>query len=204
MNFTTTNMFGPHIWGFKSADQDMRIAREAGWLRSDLVWERLMESANQNWADANHHKAARQFWQADMLARLFFDPADLRCATTAANRAIVAQSRSHMDQADKFQKKALKIWRGAVQTIADMKVAPRARSSLFHLRMEALHRDTFHDNMRTRFERFAGETGETLQTLTDGADPKHRHFSRWRGERPSVYDDTRKILAACLLIIDRR
>lgn len=204
MSFTTTNMFAPHIWGFKSADQEMLVARQAGWKRSDLVWERLMESANQNWVSGHHGKAARQFWQADFLAHLVFAPTDLRLATTSANRAIIAQNKGREDQAMQLQKKALHIWQGAAQTIADMQVAPRSRSSLFHLRMEALHRDTFHDNMRVRFERFASETEETFLSLTDEADPKHRHFSRWKGERPSVYDDTRKILAACLLIVDRK
>jgi hypothetical protein len=203
MNCMTTNMFGPHIWGFKSTDQQMKIARKAGWSRADLVWERLMEAANQSWVNKNTKKSARLFRQAALVARLFFDRTDLRRATTAINLAIIQITKDHMGRATEYQNTALKIWPEAPNVIRDMTVAPRARSSLYHLRMETLHRDTFHDNMRIRFNRFAAETAETLQGLTEQSKSKHRHFARWRGERPSVYDDTRKILGACLLIIDR-
>src|SRR5690606_10607913 len=103
----------------------------------------------------------------------------------------------------RYQSDALAIWQNAPGQIAAMQIAPRSRSSLFHLRMETKHRDVFYDNMRKRFTRFAAETKETLRGLTAPSAPPHRHFSRWRGERPSVHDDTRKIMAACLLIIDR-
>ena len=33
-----------------------------------------------------------------------------------------------------------------------------------------------------------------------GQAPRHRLYERWRGEKPSVFDDTRKFLAAALLI----
>ena len=203
MSYMTTNMFALHIWGFKSADQDMRIACEAGWAHADLAWERLMESANQNWVDGNRRQSAWLFWQADLMARIYFGKTDLRRATTAANRAIMEHTKGHHKQAVKYQRIATKIWLTASQSIVDMKVSPRSRSSLFHLRMETLHRDTFHNNMRLRFDRFAAETQETLRDLLNDKGTKHRHFSRWRGERPNVYDDTRKILGACLLIIDQ-
>jgi hypothetical protein len=202
MSFTTMNMSGPHIWGFNRDDQEMRIARSAGWKRADLVWERLMESGNQCWAENQISLAARRFRQAEFLARICFQSTDLRMAASTANLAVIAVSQGNMARAERLQKKALVIWSDAGTWIEGMSVSPRSRSSLFHLRMESLHRETFHQNLKTRFMRFAAETNETLSGLTDESVRRHRHYSRWRGERPSVYDDTRKILGACLLIAD--
>ena len=78
--------------------------------------------------------------------------------------------------------------------------ARRARSSLFHMRMEAKHWDTYRANMRTRFARFAAEAGDCLEALAEDRPPPHRLRGRWRAEKPGVFDDTRKLLAAALLI----
>jgi hypothetical protein len=69
--------------------------------------------------------------------------------------------------------------------------------------MEALHRETYHDNLRIRIGKFAAETEETLRALTGRSSNPHRHHARWRGEKPTVFDDTRKVLSACLMIADR-
>lgn len=202
MSFMTTNMSGRRIWGFDRDDREMQAARAAGWSRADLVWERLMEAANERYRNGHAVRSAALFRQADLLARLAFARDDLRGAASVASRARIAMAQGKLAKAQALQCRALSLWRNAPAQIALMKIAPRARSSLFHLRMEVKHRDTFHDNMRTRFARFAAETEETLRGLTTPAPPPHRHFARWRGERPGMYDDTRKIMGACLLIVD--
>lgn len=204
MSFMTTNMSGPHIWGFRRDDREMQAARAAGWSRVDLVWERLMEAGNGRYCEGRIAKSAAFFRQADLLARLVFDRSDLRRATSAASLARIAMRNGNLTRAEGFQRRALRIWRNAPEQIAQMKIAPRSRSSLFHLRLEVKHRDTFHDNTRTRLARIAAETEETLRALSAPTPKPHRHFSRWRGERPGMYDDTRKIMGACLLIIDQR
>lgn len=203
MSFTTTNMFAPRIWGFDAGDVEMRIARAAGWSRADLVWERLTEAALGDWEAERHGRALRGFRQAYLLTRVAFAGSDLRCATAHANLAIAAFARGRFYRAEQHQRAALTIWRGAQDRIAAMEIRPRARSSLFHLRMEALHRDTYHNNLRLRIGRIAEETQETLRTLTAVNAAGHRHAARWRGEKPSVHDGTRQVLGACLLIIDR-
>lgn len=196
MSFMTMTMFAPRIWGFKATDSEVLTARRAGWSYADLAWERLMERALRDWETGNKATATRRFRRAHLLARLWFSGDDLRSATGHANLCIATGSIEH-------QRAALSIWRGAPRQIGEMQIAPRARSSLFHLRMEARHRDTYHGNLRLRINRIAAETEETLRCLTNDSPGKHRHFSRWRGEKPNVYDDTRKILAACLLLVDR-
>jgi hypothetical protein len=196
MSFMTMNTFAPHIWGFDPADAEMKLARAAGWSRADLVWERLMESALRDWEAGNRPGALRGFRRAHLLVRLCFARTDLRRAAGHANLFVATGNPRH-------QRAALAIWQGAGEQIEAMRIAPRARSSLFHLRMEARHRATYHGNMRLRIGKIAAETQETLRQLTAPTGSGHRHVSRWRGEKPNVHDDTRKLLAACLLLIDR-
>ncbi|WP_035919824.1 hypothetical protein [Leisingera aquimarina] len=201
MSFTETNTSAPRIWGFK-ADAEMRVAREAGWSRADLAWERLMERALAAAGRDRPRNAMRLFRLADLLARVVFPATDLRRAATPANLARLQFRAGALAEAEKLQARALRIWAGAAEQVEQMQIAPRSRSSLFHLRMEALHRDTFHANLKTRVGRIAAETGETLRSLTSGWPVGHRHASRWRGEKPVVFDGTRKVLGACLLLLD--
>ncbi|UWQ83157.1 hypothetical protein [Leisingera caerulea] len=201
MSFTETNTSAPRIWGFKP-DAEMRAAREAGWSRADLAWERLMERALAAAAQGRVRPAVRLFRLADLLARIAFPAADLRRATAPANLAALQFRRGALEEAEGLQARALRIWAGAAEQVEAMQIAPRSRSSLFHLRMEALHRETFHANLKTRVGLIAGEAGETLRNLTSGRAALHRHASRWRGEKPAVFDGTRKVLGACLLLLD--
>lgn len=201
MSFTETNTSAPRIWGFRP-DAELRAAREAGWSRADLAWERLMERALAAAAAGRSRQVMRLFRLADLLARAAFPAADLRRAAAPANLAVLHFRRGGLAEAERLQARALRVWAGAAVQVAAMRIAPRSRSSLFHLRMEALHRDTFHANLKTRVGRIAAETGETLRNLTSGRAVLHRHASRWRGEKPAVFDGTRKVLGACLLLID--
>ncbi|MDE0347558.1 MAG: hypothetical protein OXI66_17525 [Boseongicola sp.] len=81
---------------------------------------------------------------------------------------------------------------------------PRVRSSLFHMRMETRHRETYEANMRARIANFVTEAGQALEAAEAGAPSPHRLYDRWRGERPAVFDDSRKLLGAVLLICARQ
>ena len=203
MSFMTTSMFAPRIWGYDLGSPQARLARAAGWGRADLIWEHLMERACAAWAAGETGCAARLIRRATWLARLAFGAQDPRRATGLVNRAICDLAAGRRARAEAGLARAAALWdRAAAPAIADMQIAPRARSSLFHLRMETHHRATYHDNMRHRFRKIAAETDETIAALRAGATPAHRHFSRWKGEKPSLHDDTRKVLSACLLIFD--
>lgn len=197
------SMFGLRIWAYNESDPEWKIARSSGWSRADLQWERLLEVAIRRYIAGDTLKSSLLFWRAYILAKLRFNQHDLRLATSAANLAQIAIHYGRRPLAGRLQAQALKIWESAPQEIASMKIAPRARSSLFHLRMEAKHRDVFEENMRRRLSHFAKDTHETLVALCSGTPTPHRHFSRWLGEKPGVFDDTRKILGACLLMPER-
>ncbi|PVA09849.1 tetratricopeptide repeat protein [Pelagivirga sediminicola] len=189
----------PLIWASRRGDPDWDLARNSGWTRADLTWERLMEAGNEAFCAGHMARAGRLFFYADALARGRFDAADLRRATAPAARAMVRLARGR--DAGALIALARQSWHSAPAAVADMEIRPRIRSSLFHLRMEAKHRGQYHDNLRLRLGRIAEETGETLAAMGGERTP-HRHFSRWRGEKPPVFDGTRKVLAAALLIPD--
>ena len=191
------------IWVFKFPDVEMRTALQAEWSRNDLYWERLMESALRDWESNSYRRAVFKFKLALQLTRLCFSQNDIRRATCHANIAIVSSIRGNETLTKTHQSKAQKIWKNASSMTNELKILPRSRSSLFHMRMEVKHKATFTKNQNLRMEKFIQETEETLNNLNSDSPPKHRHYSRWRGEKPALHDDIRKILGACLLIIDR-
>lgn len=203
MSFTTTIMFAPRIWGFDLSTPEARVARQAGWRRADILWEGLMEAANAAFVAGDTARAASLFRRGAWVARLTFARDDLRRATGLVNLGLIARLTGREDRACRLLQKALQNWDYcAEQAIAQMQIAPRARSSLFHLRMEARHRATYHDNLRKRLTAIAAEVGGAIRDLEQRTPPAHRLYSRWLGERPTVYDDTRKVLGACLLIAE--
>lgn len=197
------NMFAPRIWGFDLQSSQAQVARQAGWSRADIAWEGLMEAANKAWVEDDQVAAAKYFYRAHWVARLAFSRNDLRRATVQLNLGILAQKQGNRAKAGTCFEKAALHWDSyAEANIRAMTIAPRARSSLFHLRMEALHRDTYHDNFRLRVGKIANELRGAIVNIEQGQPAGCRLYSRWLGERPNVYDDTRKILGACLLVLD--
>ena len=203
MSYMTMTMFAPRIWGFDLSSPEARIARQAGWRRSDILWEKLMEAANAAYSEGDSNRAASLFRRAHWIEWLGFDRNDPRRITTRVNQSLLARQVGRESAARKGLRRARLAWpdtaRGAIEA---MQIAPRARSSLFHLRMEARHRETYHDNLRKRITSIAGETHDAICALETGGRPACRLYSRWRGEKPTVFDDTRKLLGACLLIMD--
>ncbi len=203
MNCMGMSMFVLRILGSDFTRAETRIARNAGWRWSDLIWEQLQENANEAFNTGDHSKAIELFRRASWIARLFFAKDDLRRCTSNVNLT-VAKSRSSGREVnpDKILQ-ALEKWnRNAIPAVEAMQIAPRTRNSLFHMRMEVRHRETFHGHLRTRTGLFTEEAAETFKALAAKKKPAHRHYARWNGNKPPVFDDTRKILAACLLLVD--
>ena len=193
-------MSGPHIWAFERNDPELRAALAAGWRRRDLWWERLEEAANEALIEGREKSAIRRFRLAFWLARLGFPKDDPRRATALANLAFSARLAGSEKTAKRRYAAARSRWSKAPAALDALQIQPRARSSLFHLRMEVKHWETYRANMKMRLGKFIQETDEALAALSRHEQPPHRLFLRWRGEKPAVFDDTRKLLAACLLV----
>lgn len=178
----------------------MAAALKAGWRRADLIWERLEEQGNIHLIAGEIDNAARCFRRAAWIARFRFHRSDPRRATTLANLAHIDCRAGRKARARRRYAKSRRLWEGAGNFIETMTINRRARSSLFHLRMEARHWDTYQENMRKRLKAFAAEAKDALDALSDERIPACRLFGRWRAEKPPIFDDTRKFLAAALLI----
>ena len=195
-----TTMSAPPIWAFDRNDPEMRQALAAGWRRADLWWERLQEDAHQALAAGWPARTRRSFHTAHWLARLAFPIQDPRLATGIANIAFLARLAGQEARADRLYAEARSLWTIAPSHLETIHIRPRARSSLFHLRMEVKHWQTYQANMKARLGEFVREADEALEALSRSTPPPHRLYTRWRGEKSAVFDDTRKLLAACLLI----
>ena len=193
-------MSGPPISASERRKTEFRTARNAGWSRSDLIWERMQERANLRLAAGQRLRSAAGFFLADWLALFRFDPADIRRAASTANAAFAFRLLGMGFASSRFYRSACREWKKTDRELTGIAIVPRARSSLFHLRMEARHSAEINRNRKRRLAAFIQESGECLEHLERKAEPPHRLFSRWAGEKPPVFDDTRKILAACLLI----
>jgi hypothetical protein len=182
---------------------DLAAAFAAGWSSDDIEWETKAERAAALAYGDNTLEAAPLWAETMKLAQASFSAKDPRLATSLANWAFALRERGETDLASGLFEEARRRWSGVPLWIDNMTIERRARSSLFHLRMEARHRDTYEATARERLRRFAEETSEALATLAVGGLPPERGFERWRTEKPPIFGDTRKVLSACLLMVSR-
>jgi len=183
-----------------SSSAEVRAALAAGWKRHDIWWERLQEQANHDWEAGHRDRALRGFIRARWLALVLMSRNDPRQATSLANAAFAARVRGAERTAARRYARAIHLWAKVPSRLGTLDLAPRARSSLFHLRMELRHGPTFQSNQRIRHQHFVAEAGESLRALAEGRSPPVTLSARWKGAKPPVFDDARKLLAACLLI----
>lgn len=181
----------------------------AGWRESDLAWEEAAEQTAQALSENDYIRAKEQAGQALRIAREDFQPIDPRLGTSFANYGLCLGLAGDSEGVASLFLKGLETWRATGPWIARMEAPRVARSSLFHMRMEALHRDTYRARWQQRWQEIAAEAKTRLEALTvaDGtiAAPTHDPVALWHRERPAMLNDTRKLMAAaCLLLAPPR
>jgi hypothetical protein len=183
----------------------LRELVNAGWSEADLAWEEAAELT----AEAAYQKdAARAKDQASIalkIARADFEEIDPRLGTSLANYGMCLSLAGDNQGVASLLLKARDAWRRTEPWIARM-AAPRvARSSLFHLRMEARHRDTYRALWQKRWREMAAEAIKRLDALDasngDVGAPMRDVVSLWRRERPAMLNDTRKLMGAAVLLL---
>jgi hypothetical protein len=177
----------------------------AGWSDADLAFEAAAERSAEALAANDLRRAVEEAGKALQIARAEFAPPDPRLGTALANYGVCLALAGQGDGVQRLYAEALEIWRGADPWIARMDAPRMARSSLFHLRMEALHRDTYRARWRERWREIAAEARARLDALTAGeavgGEIAAETLARWRRERPAMLNDTRKLMAAAFLLL---
>jgi hypothetical protein len=178
---------------------------DAGWSEADLAWEAAAERSAEAVASNDYDLAKAEAGKALRLARASFEPIDPRLGTSFANFGLCLALTGDHSGMDRLFADALDVWRRADPWIARMDAPRMARSSLFHMRMELRHRDTYRARWRERWLELTEEARKRLKALNGNAGGPVSigvdAFARWRRERPAMLNDTRKLMAAvCLLL----
>lgn len=176
----------------------------AGWKRADLDWEEEAAGLCEALAVGDEAEAKAHAGRCLFMARETFGGDDPRLATSLANyaRCLAAEGDP---TAEALWQEARRRWPRARSWIASM-AAPRvARSSLFHMRMEQRHRATYEERWRIKWHELAQDAEARLEAC-ETARPIDREaaggaLERWRRERPAMLNDTRKLMAAVLLLL---
>ena len=128
-------------------------------------WEAFSEVALTAYSCARCDEAAHYWQRAHELSEAFA-PNDPRRAASLNNRAIAHFRAGDFATAEARFIEALDAWEAGLDWIGSMELSPVARSSLFHLRMEQRHADSFASIRRTRFrELLAGAPALTSFNL---------------------------------------
>ena len=130
----------------------------------------------------NYALAKDEAGRALQLARADFEPIDPRLGTSLANYGLCLSLSGHSGAVAPLFREALDVWRRAGPWIARMDAPRVARSSLFHMRMEALHRDTYRARWQERWQEMADEAKARILALNAGQrrSTPRLALSRWR------------------------
>ncbi len=191
-------MSGAPTSGAEGADLAALLA--AGWSEADLTWERLQEEAAEKNQDGDRDGAAALWAEALRLARANFVANDPRLATSLANQAHAQRQSGNAETATPLFEEALLIWDASGPWVEALQPERRARSSTFHLRLEAKHPGGYARHSRERYRVLAAEGRAALQALSTGAPCQDDRLARWRKDKPEGFTGGRKIMAAVLLM----
>jgi hypothetical protein len=174
------------------AELDPRVLIDAGWTPEELYWEELSAIAL---ALAGKPRAEEYWREAARVAPDTFAAGDPRQATSLANLALVEPA-----EAPALLSRALALWRGSEAWLIALRPERRARSSLFHLRLQSKHRGGYDHWSRQRYRQLYGEGLRRLTARASGGLVEDGSYATWRGKRPATFDDARRLIGAAYLI----
>jgi len=172
---------------------------QAGWSESDLAWEQHAAATLEALAKGDAAQVRHSAGAAVGLARENFAGDDPRLATSLANLAVALGPGD--ENSASLLAEAGRVWASCTPWIEAMTAPRSARSSLFHLRMEALHRDTYRERWAVKWRELADEGRRCVAGLARGDAPPaaEPRLKQWRRECPALLNDSRKLLAAVIL-----
>ena len=179
---------------------DPRLLERAGWTNAEVIWEQIQEAAAEC-ERADDYAEASELWRGALdLAREHLPSGDLRMAASVANIAVAERRTGDPATAKRNLDEALALWDAGEPWVESLKPVAVARSSTFHLRLQAKHPGGYDRFPRERYRTLAMEGRAVLAARRDGLPDKSDRLDRWRRERPNGFNDWRKLLGAVLLI----
>ena len=179
---------------------DPRLLERAGWTNAEVIWEQIQEAAAEC-ERADDYAEASELWRGALdLAREHLPSGDLRMAASVANIAVAERRTGDPATAKRNLDEALALWDAGELWVESLKPVAVARSSTFHLRLQAKHPGGYDRFPRERYRTLAMEGRAVLAARRDGLPDKSDRLDRWRRERPNGFNDWRKLLGAVLLI----
>lgn len=97
---------------------------------------------------SGHKQQALSAWRSAHALSDQFPENDPRHATSVNNLAVAYHLNADLSQAERTFNRAMSLWRSAEKWTACMQLPARARSSLFHLRLEQRHREHYDQQSR--------------------------------------------------------
>lgn len=169
-----------------------------GWSNAELIWEQIQEEAARVWLLGDEDEAAA-LWQGALdIAEEHFTSRDPRRVTSRVNAAPGYRPGA---EGSAVSLDAPREWVDSEPWVTNLKPIVRARSSMFHLRLRTKHRGAYdradHEVYRSLFQ-------QGLNQLRGGDDETRfrQRVTRWYEQKPSGFNDYRKLLAAVLLLRD--
>ena len=179
---------------------DPAALERAGWTNAEVIWEQVQEAAAEC-ERAGERTEAAELWRGALdLAREHLSSGDLRHATSLANLAVAERWAGDTAAATRCIEEALALWDAGEEWVESLMPVARARSSTFHLRLESKHPGAYDRFPRERYRRLAREGREVLVARRDGRPDGSDRLERWRRERPTGFNDWRRLLGAVLLV----
>jgi len=138
----------------------MTIISEKEPADPELLWAQLSEAAASNF-NGGRFAAAAEGWKNAHAVAQDFDEYDPRLAAGLNNLAITFRIKQNFEETEKFYRRAMDGWEAASQWVDGMRLEQRARSSLFHLRLERKHREQYDRVARKKYQKLllAGRAG---------------------------------------------
>lgn len=118
---------------------------------AEISWVDCAEDGAAHLAEGDAHAALQQWKQGYGIATEFVQH-DPRMAASINNLAIGHRMAGDFAQAEHQYRLALEAWDAVVEWVKNMQLPARARSSLYHLRLELRHREQYRRHYMDEFQ----------------------------------------------------
>lgn len=196
--FTKTTMSDAPISEVEA--NSLEVLERSGWSNAELIWEQIQETAAERNTAGDVDEAAELWKGALDVAKRYFDQNDPRLATSLANHAVALRRAGDVNLAQSLFQRAVEIWSHTDDWIQGLCPEHQARSSTFHLRLQTKHPGGYDRFSLQRYQALVEEGRAAVQRLAAGEAGDLGRYARWRGEKPHRFTDSRKLLAAVLLL----